>query len=91
MPADSRTGPLVGLGHPRCGTHFTASLLTSAGLQVGHERIRRDGMVSWMTVAERDAVPWGESYGDLGPRLRSSLFLVARSPVTAMRSILGED
>lgn len=35
-------------GHPRCGTGYTAALLSSCGLQVGHELMLADGIASWM-------------------------------------------
>lgn len=88
--AGRSVGPFLGLGHPRCGTGFTAGLLHSSGLDIGHERIREDGMVSWMAISERKRVPWGDSYGRIDPH-EVSIFLVARSPLTAIGSIMGED
>lgn len=79
---------LVGLGHPRCGTSFTAHLLSRAGLAVGHENLRANGIVSWMLVAERLANPWGHAIGPLAPH---RCFVVARSPLAAIPSIMGED
>jgi len=79
---------VVGLGHPRCGTSFTAHLLARNGLQVGHEALRANGIVSWMLVAERLANPWGHAIGPLAPH---RCFVVARSPLAAIPSIMGED
>ncbi|WP_137124580.1 hypothetical protein [Roseomonas sp. HF4] len=79
---------LVGLGHPRCGTSFTAHLLSRNGLAVGHERVRANGIVSWMLVVERLANPWGHAIGPLAPH---RCFVVARSPLAAIPSIMGED
>lgn len=42
-----------------CGlgaTHYTARLLRRCGLDVGHERIREDGVVSWMHATWVDPV-----------------------------------
>mgnify|MGYP001101801554 FL=1 len=40
-----------GLGHPRTGTGYTAKLLQSWGLDVGHEKMGKDGTVDWSLVA----------------------------------------
>lgn len=79
---------LVGLGHPRCGTGFTASLLQHANLKVGHERKREDGIVSWCLASEADRVPWGHSLGML--KRSFDVFCVARSPISAIPSIVPE-
>jgi Glycosyltransferase sugar-binding region containing DXD motif len=38
---------LVFLGHPRCGSASLANTLLRSGLQVGHEKLGLDGIVSW--------------------------------------------
>ena len=80
---------VVGLGHPRCGTGFAANLLAASGIEVGHERLGRDGIVSWMLVSEREAVPWGDALGPLGGYRR--IFCVARGPLAAIPSIIAEN
>ena len=46
-------------GHPRSGTSYTAALLRLAGLDVGHETIRKDGTVSWLHIAQNGgSVSW---------------------------------
>lgn len=80
---------IVGLGHPRCGTGFAASLLQQHGLDVGHERIGADGTVSWMQVAKRVGGPWGETLAEYPPGTRT--FLVARSPLAALNSVATEN
>ena len=80
---------IVGLGHPRCGTGFTTNLLKSAGIAVGHERLSRDGVVSWMLIGERARNPWGDALGSLQGFRRT--FCVARSPMTAIPSIVPEN
>ena len=79
---------LVGLGHPRCGTGFTASLLQHADLKVGHERKREDGIVSWCLASEAERVPWGHALGVL--RRSFDVFCVARAPLSAIPSIVPE-
>jgi hypothetical protein len=80
---------IIGLGHPRCGSKFASQLLSTNGLSVGHERIHQNGIISWMLIAERECNPWGDSLGKL--KLYKSKFLVARSPLSSMVSIMGEN
>ncbi len=80
---------IVGLGHPRCGTGFAASLLTQHGLDVRHEDIGADGIISWMQVAKRRAGPWGNTLAEYPPGAK--LFLVARSPLAALNSVATEN
>ncbi len=80
---------IVGLGHPRCGTAFAASLLQQNGLDVRHEDLGADGIVSWMQVAKRRAGPWGNTLAEYPPDTK--LFLVARSPLAALNSVATEN
>ena len=41
---------ILGIGHPRTGTKYTAKLLQSWGLDVGHEEWRKDGIVAWQAL-----------------------------------------
>ena len=38
---------ILGVGHPRTGTGYTAKLLQSWGLDVGHEKMGEQGTVDW--------------------------------------------
>ena len=80
---------IVGLGHPRCGTGFAASLLREHGLDVRHEDIGADGVISWMQVAKRRAGPWGNTLAEYPDDAK--LFLVARSPLAALNSVATEN
>jgi GR25 family glycosyltransferase involved in LPS biosynthesis len=40
--------PMVITGHPRCGSAFAADLCNQLGVKIGHERVARDGISSWM-------------------------------------------
>lgn len=88
MPSKASKSLIVGLGHPRCGTGFTASLLQSAGLDVGHEKMGADGIVSWMAVAEREIVPYGSGIDKLRGH---KAFCAVRSPLAAIPSIIPEN
>lgn len=35
------------VGHPRCGTKFTSSLLKQFDLDVGHEELGKNGISAW--------------------------------------------
>lgn len=82
-------GFYVGLGHPRCGTGFAASLITTNGLDVGHETVGQNGIVSWMLPGEKYNNPF---YDAIGPLARfKNIFLVARSPIASIPSIIPEN
>lgn len=49
---------VVGIGHPRTGTGFTAKLLRSWGLDVGHETLRKDGIVAWQLIKSTGKYPF---------------------------------
>jgi len=44
---------ILGLGHPRTGTGYTAFLLKSWGLDIGHEVLGSDGIVAWPLAIEK--------------------------------------
>lgn len=81
---------ILGLGHPKTGTGFTAHLLDNNGLAIGHEKIKRDGMVSWLACVNRDDAPWNnKNYKDLPSDTKK--FLITRSPLDSMVSIFAEN
>ena len=45
-------------GHPRSGTGYMAQLLSSMGLQVGHEVVREHGISHWQFAQKTDKVPY---------------------------------
>ena len=52
-------------GCPRSGTRYTTLVLRRLGLDVGHERIGRDGVSSWALAVDAEQTPWGPSWGDV--------------------------
>jgi len=50
--------PLLVVGHPRCGTGYTASLCRQLGLDVGHEKLGADGISSWMFAVDAEWNPY---------------------------------
>lgn len=85
--------PILAVGHPRCGNGFTAALCKQLGVDVGHERLGRHGISSWMFAVEDDANPYAL---DRAARSRKSLhwqYLICpvRDPVRALPSVMRED
>lgn len=70
-------------GCGRSGTRYLSFVLRRLGLDVGHERIGRDGVISWALAVDDAAPPWG-------PRGRDLSFDVVlhqvREPVRVMNS-----
>lgn len=87
---------LVFLGHPRCGSASLAATLRSSGLQVGHEKLGLDGIVSWWHTGRR--MP-KTGWPVLTPSTRHSsraliagkTFLYLRNPRDAIPSIVLEN
>lgn len=48
---------ILGIGHPRTGTGYTAKLLRLWGLDVGHERMGEDGIVAWQMADSKNKNP----------------------------------
>jgi hypothetical protein len=46
-------------GCGRSGTSYISNLLTSLGLDIGHETMGKDGIASWLLAVNTDLVPWG--------------------------------
>lgn len=48
-----RWARLLFLGHPRCGSAALSAMLKCAGVRVEHERLGRDGAVTWWQTGRR--------------------------------------
>jgi hypothetical protein len=86
---------LLILGHPRCGSASLAMALRNAGLELGHERLLRDGMVSWWHVGfyqkDRTGYHFRRSARDK-PALRTKrVWRYVRRPSDALPSIVVEN
>ncbi len=82
----------LGLGHPRCGSGYTSSVLKAVGLDVGHEKLEKDGIVSWMFATDNDA-PWALNEGARTRRFKYFEHVIhhVRNPRSAIPSILRDD
>lgn len=77
------------LGHPRCATGYMATAFNAYGLQIGHEKVLRDGTSSWLAVAADLAPPFGDpcTYGFSF----ETTVLCLRDPASAIPSIILEN
>jgi|7_EtaG_2_1085326.scaffolds.fasta_scaffold67174_2 hypothetical protein len=78
------------LGHPRCGTGYSAELFKSYGLNIGHERMGSDGISCWQYVIKDDLPQFSKK--DLNNKNRNQynfdkIVHTIRDPFTALPSI----
>ena len=52
--------PILLTWHPRCASGYISSVLSSCGVELGHERRGRDGICSWMLAVDDLNPPWGD-------------------------------
>ena len=86
MSSIKRKVKILGLGHPRTGTGFTAKLLQSWGLDVGHEEVGKDGIIAWQLAVDKG--PWiylNDFQNNLEPEL---IIYNVRDPLTSIASII---
>lgn len=84
---------ILGVGHPRTGSGFLSETLKSLGLDIGHEAMGDDGIVSWMFAVYDLNAPWA-----LNKYARSRFYAHfaktikhVRDPYTAVPSIIREN
>lgn len=85
--------PLLISGHPRGGTGYTAALCRQLGLDVGHEKLGRDGISSWMFAVEAEANPYALDEVARSRRALAwqHLVMVVRDPATAAPSVMRDS
>ena len=75
---------ILGLGHPRSGTKYLASLLNAYGWNVGHEELRGMGIVAWQLASRRLRPSFSEiTRADIRPGL---IIHITRNPLDVIRS-----
>lgn len=83
---EKRKIKILGLGHPRTGTGFTAKLLQSWGLDVGHETVGKDGIVAWQLAVDKGPWPYMPKFeNNLAPEF---IIYNVRDPWTSIASIV---
>lgn len=78
---------ILGLGHPRTGTRFTAATCLSLGLDVGHEALGKDGIVSWLLVKQKGPYPFMPSNIKKRPKYKHLIYNV-RNPIDTVPSVV---
>jgi len=84
---------LLFIGHPHCGSGYMSKLLGYFGLEVGHERMGKRGISSWMFAVEDERNPFALdplSVSRKNTHFHSIVHFV-RNPQTAIPSIVRED
>ena len=76
---------LVITGCGRSGTTYSAEFLSTLGLRIGHERLRRDGIASWYLASAQATVPFGPSMRQIGS-LDMLVVHQVRDPIQAIAS-----
>lgn len=77
------------IGHPRCASAFMAVALSAHGLEIGHERLLRDGISSWLHVVQDATIPYGDN-ASIDVDFDHTL-VHARDPFEAIPSIMIEN
>lgn len=81
---------ILGLGHPRTGTGYTAKLCRLWGLKVGHEMPRADGVVGWQYVHPTGPYPFDASVQSGRPQYDHLIYNV-RDPSYSLASIIHTE
>lgn len=90
-PSNIRYAIIIGLGHPAMGTGFTTHLLRENNIDVDHERMGGDGIISWMAAVD-DSPPNTNADRISSSQLASAKkFLIIRSPLKALNSVIKEN
>lgn len=80
--------PILGVGHPRTGTGFTSAILRKWGLDVGHEWIGKDGIVSWFLSIDAHSYLWQREFNGVGRPKYDHLIYNVRNPRESLASIV---
>lgn len=70
---------------PRSGTGYASKALKDIGFDVGHERLRKNGISSWLWAVDcYDNARWGHNYQDIKP---DKTILLARNEFDLVASM----
>ncbi|MBI2891285.1 MAG: hypothetical protein HYY13_10940 [Nitrospirae bacterium] len=82
---------LLVIGHPRSGTEYVSKVLQGLGLDVRHEEVGRDGIVSWVWAVPNLFAPWAAAAGVRPPLERfDRIWHVVRHPLHVIASSMTE-
>ena len=87
------TRKLLAIGHPRTGSGYLSQLLNSYGLNIDHEKMGDDGIVSWMFSVYDLNNPFSLNMYAVSKYYVSfeHTIMFARDPLTAIPSIMREN
>ena len=85
--------PLCFIGSPRCGSHFVSAFLQKNGIDVRHEALGKDGIVSWQFSVSSARYPYISDQQAISDFFvhADNWFIYARSPITAIPSLIIEN
>lgn len=89
MASADRRYRLRVIGHPRCGSAYTAQAMQALGLEIGHERPLRDGICSWIHAVDDLNPPFQAP--PIAPEAFETTLAYVRDPADAVPSIMLED
>jgi hypothetical protein len=75
-------------GCARSGTQYASHLLQECGLKIGHEKVQKDGVSSWVMCMDAKSVPWAM---DARRKFRfAHVFHQVRHPLKVIASVQTE-
>jgi len=79
---------ILGLGHPRTGTGYTHKIMQSWGLNVGHEEMKKDGIIAWQLVHKKGPWPFIDTVKEGDVYSWKTLIYNVRDPKDSIPSII---
>ncbi len=80
--------PLLITGCARSGSGYIAKVLDQCGIEFGHEWIKKDGMSSWLFVADSGPQPWGTNLDSIEFK---HIFHQVRHPLAVISSVFTTE
>ncbi|MBR8827991.1 MAG: tetratricopeptide repeat protein [Gomphosphaeria aponina SAG 52.96 = DSM 107014] len=77
-------------GHPRCGSGFLSYLFRELGWEIGHEKMGKDGVASWLLTVKDLNAPWGDKNLAYYVKFKYIIHNI-RNPQDAIPSIMMEN
>lgn len=74
-------------GHPRSGTAYMSALFSANGIDVGHEKMGRDGISTWMACVAEPIEGYPVECPDVSNVAFDKVIYVLRDPIQAISSI----
>lgn len=78
-------------GHARSGTAYMANLFTKNGYEIGHERMKSDGISSWMFAVCAEQYPFTFDNSTRQQYSFKNIIHVIRNPIDAIASIVHTE